>query len=326
MKKKNVLKRFLTWMLVGVLFASMAAVSAETESQSVILNYPQTMQALGYTEPIVLEKMPERVALMSTAPVLALYELGVNIIAVPATSMVEWPEELLAKAQILQAGMDSSFDIETVIALEPDLVIMPYVSQDTYGIVLESVNIPVYYVDAGHTVSYESVKEQTQALIDAFAPESESGANIMQRFAELENRLETLSGELEGKTCMVIQSSPPSHYIQTADGTLGSMARMIGLINVYENDASAMVQMDYEFALEYEPDLVLSVGASTSAEEHQALMEADYADNAEYWATIDAISRGDVIYLPVSYISSAGINIIDRIGALADLVEAHFAQ
>ena len=35
---------------------------------------------------------------------------------------------------------------------------------------------------------------------------------------------------------------------------------------------------------------------------------------------------GDFLYLPVRFVSSAGINVVDNIGELADLVLSHFAQ
>ena len=313
-------------MVLSILTVGLAMGLPCAAAEGVRLEYPANMQALGYTEPVVLDRTPEKVVSMATSPVLALYELGVKLIAVPVSGVVEWPEDLLAGATLLQAGMNSAFDIETVIALEPDLVLMPYASEETYGIVLESINIPVYYVDAGHTVAYESVRMQTQALIDAFAPGSEEGAALMRRFDELEARLAVTREKLAGKTCMVLQSAPPTHYIQTADGTLGSMARMIGLTNVYENGISAMVEIDYEMALGYDPDIVLAVGASATAEEHEAMLLEDFENNREYWYSIRAIAEGNLICLPMRYISSAGINIIDNINALADLVEARYAE
>lgn len=320
------MKKILALILSVVMLMSAAAMASAETDGTITLNYPETLQALGYTEPVVLKSMPEKVVVMSSAPVLALYELGVNMIAIPKTSVVEWPEDLAANAEQLAVTMNTNFDIETVVAMEPDLVIMGYTSQETYGAVLEGVEIPVYYVDAGHTVSYESIKAQTQTLIDAFAPGSEVGAQIMQRFADLESRLDDLGGKLEGKTCMVLQSAPPAHYIQTAGGTLGSMASMIGLTNVYENDASSMVQIDYELALDYDPDVVLAVGMSATGEEHEALMLEDFENNHDYWYSIDAIANGDMICLPVTYCSTAGINVIDNINILADLIEAHFAE
>ena len=304
-----------------------AVPAAETaQTAALTLEYPANMQEKGYTEPLTLTSAPQRVVCMSSTPVLALHEMGVPMVAIPASSVVEWPEDLAASAQQLQLAHNTNFDIETVVALEPDLVILGYTSQETYGAVLEGAGIPVYYVDAGHTVSYDSILAQTQALVDAFGADTEVGADILQRFADLEARLEEVRAQLAGKTVMVLQSAPPSHYIQTNGGTLGSMAEMLGLTNVYENDASSMAQLDYETALSYDPDLVLCVGMSKTGEGHRALMEEDFANNPDYWNSIPAIAAGDVIYLPVSYISSAGINVVDNINALADIVLNHFAQ
>ena len=308
--------------------ADTAAEAGESEAEpaGVTIEYPANMQQRGYTEPVVLEAMPQHVACLSSSPVLALYEMGVPMVAIPASSVVEWPEDLAAAAEQLQLSHNTNFDVETVIALEPDLVIMGYTSQETYGNVVSDAGIPVYYVDAGHTVPYDSIKMQAEALVNAFGADSEAGAAMLRRFDGLEARLEDVRAQLEGKTVMVLQSAPPTHYIQTSDGTLGSMAEMIGLTNVYENGASSMVQLDYETALSYGPDLVLCVGMSETGEGHQELMEADFANNPEYWNSIEAIANGDILYLPVRFVSSAGINVVDNISELADLVLAHFAQ
>ena len=187
-------------------------------------------------------------------------------------------------------------------------------------------DIPVYYVDAGHTVSYESIKLQTEVLIDAFGKDSETGKEMLKAFADLEDKLSETAKKLEGKTYMALQSSPPSHYIQTSGGTLGSMADMLGLTNVYTNDAASMAQIDYETAIDLDPDIVLCVGMSPTGEGHKALMEEDFANNPEYWNSIPAIANGDIIYLPVYFISSAGINVVDHINELADIILTHFGE
>ena len=161
------------------------------ETQGVTIEYPQNMQEKGYTQPLQLEQMPQRVVVMTKAPVLALHELGVKMIAIPEGGVTSWPEELDAATEKLNTAMNSNFDIETVIALEPDLVVMGYTSQEAYGQALDDAGIPVYYVDAGHTVPYESVKAQTQVLADAFAADQQAADSLMQGFVKLEERLST---------------------------------------------------------------------------------------------------------------------------------------
>ena len=303
-----------------------AEASSGAAAAGVTIPYPANMQEKGYTDPIALATRPAKVVCMSSTPVLALYEMGVNMIAIPTSTVVTWPEDLAANARQMQLAHNTNFDIETVVALEPDLVLLGYTSADTYGKVLTEAGVPVYFVDAGHTVSYDSIKSQTEALAEAFGRDDEAGAAVMRRFAGLEARLEGVREKLTGKTVIVLQSAPPSHYIQTSGGTLGSMAEMIGLTNVYSNGAHHMAQLDLETAIDYDPDIVLCVGMSPTGEGHRQLMEEDFAKNPDYWNSIPAIAQGRVLYLPVSYVSSAGINVIDNISTLADLVLAHIGE
>lgn len=104
------------------------------------------------------------------------------------------------------------------------------------------------------------------------------------------------------------------------------MADMMGFTNVYENADASMAQIDLEQALEYDPDLILCVGASVDAAGHQELMEEAYALNPDYWYSIGAVERGDVLYLPINYIATSGILVIDEINGLIDLIAEHYAQ
>lgn len=77
-----------------------------------------------------------------------------------------------------------------------------------------------------------------------------------------------------------------------------------------------------EQALSYEPDLLFCVGGSKTAGEHQQVMEEDFAKNPEYWNNIKAIREHEVIYLPIKYVATAGINVIDNINELIDIIDA----
>ena len=284
------------------------------------LEYTPTLKTYGFTEPVVLKAKPQRVVSLVHTPVLALHEMGIKQVAVPQAAMLEWPADLVKDAKLLNVSMNSNFDIESVIALEPDLVIVGYQSKDTYGKILDREKIPVYYVDAGHVVSYESIKELTDVLIKAFGQHNAGAEAITDRFNKLEARMAEKRQENKGQKVMVLQSAPPRHYIQGKDGTLGSMLNMLGYENVYQNNK--MVLIDLEQALSYEPDLLFCVGGSKTAAEHQQVMEEDFAKNPEYWNNIKAIREREVIYLPIKYVATAGINVIDNINELIDMIDA----
>lgn len=316
--------------IVCVLSLAVGAFAQAPEEQKFVMTYPEDMQALGFTEPLVLERVPQRIVCLSTAPVLALYEMGAKLVGIPSSRVVSWPEKLKESTETVQfsAMSSSDFDYESIVALEADLVLVGSSSTEV-GEQIQALGIPVYYVFAGHTVSYDNIKNQTAALTSAFSVDEAStakGEEIMSRFTTLEDRLAAVQPVYAGKKVMVLQSGDTSnHYIQTARGTLASMAAMMGFENVYENEASSMTKLDFEQALDYNPDLVLCVGGGT-AQEHQALMEQAYSENEAYWYSIDAIKNGDVIYLPVEFCSTAGIHVVDSINTLIDCIEAFYAE
>ena len=196
------------------------------------LPYPKALEKYGITGSVTLAKKPERVVALTNTPVLTLHALGVNLVGIPATKIVQWPEDLKQHAKEFQTGMRSNIDLEGVIALQPDLVIVGYHARDTYGKILEREKIPVYYVDAGPTVSYDSIKELTLILVDAFGKESEAGMKIKERFQQVEKEMENARQQNQGKRVMVLQAAPPRFYLQNKNGTVGSMLQLLGFTNV----------------------------------------------------------------------------------------------
>ena len=291
-------------------------------SEKIVLEYSPELAEMGFKDPVVLPKRPERVVSLVHTPVLALHEMGVKQIIIPENKMFAWPEDLAKGAKEFNVSMNDNFDIETIIAEQPDLVIVGYQAKDSYGKILEKEKIPVYYVDAGHIVPYKSIKNLTENLIKAFGKDNPGAIAIEQRFAALEKRMEAKRVDNKGKRVMVLQSGPPRHFIQNREGTLGNMADLLGYENVYQDTKAKLVLLDKEQALSYHPDLLLCVGGSPTAEGHQKVMEEDFARNPEYWNSISAIRDGRVVYLPIKYVASAGINVIDNINELIDILEA----
>ena len=90
---------------------AVSAAEVDTEGKFV-LEYPEDMQELGYTDPIVLDEVPERVVSLSAAPVLALYELGVNLVGIPNSMVVTWPEDLQENTENVSFSVMSPDDFD----------------------------------------------------------------------------------------------------------------------------------------------------------------------------------------------------------------------
>lgn len=300
---------------------SQDAEAQEKQETKFELKYPAHMAVYGYTGSLVLEKEPKIIVSLSTYPVLTMFEMGIDLAAVPSTKVISYPEDYAGV--ILPGMMSDTFDIEMVVSLEPELVFMPVSSAGQYGAALEELEIPVYYLALTGIDVYDLVKEQTQALVDAFSTTEEKkvlGEAIMGKFAASDAGLKKIAEQVEGKTVMSITvSGETSIYMNSESSTLGSMLKRCGLTNVYipsgETTGHSMAQMDMEKSLEYNPDLIVICGSST-LEDNKALMDAIYALNPEYWDSYAAFKEGRVIYLSSAYVSTAGINIINNLDSL----------
>ena len=100
-------------LLIAVMLAAVLAVggcgadktAGQQSSGKIVLRYPEALQQYGFKEPVVLDKRPQRVVSLAHTPVLALYEMGVNQVAVPQNKMFSWPDELAKNAQELNTAM-----------------------------------------------------------------------------------------------------------------------------------------------------------------------------------------------------------------------------
>ena len=270
-KKMRVLVIGISTMLMIGMFAGCSAkntgVSGSNDSQVVAsedsvekefrLEYTEIMKQQGFTEPIVLESKPERVVCVSTSTTPLLFEVDASLVGIPTSTIFETPSDYTGEK--LQSLMSDDFNIETVVALNPDLVIIPSSSKEQYGDALESSNIPVYYTNSGHSATYESVVQEAEVIINAFGKDSENAKKVLQSFDDLDKKMEESKKALEGKTVMILATT---QYIQSKSGTAGSMADMIGLTNVYENEQAGMVPLDQETTLGYNPDVILAIGSS----------------------------------------------------------------
>lgn len=293
------------------------------------LSYPESMTAQGF-EPLVLESEPTRIVCTATSSVTTLHKMGASIIAMPSSVATADIAEENPDITLIKSLMSDDFNIEDIVALNPDLVIISTSYKDSYGETLENLGINVYYQAAGHGVAYETVKSEALCLIDAFSVDDESTAKgnaLKESFEDIEKRCAELSETYSDKSVMVLQAGGVGYvYGQTSNGTLGSMMRMLGFNNVADTTAAAsMFEIDYETALVGQPDLLVVVGAG-DADATKAVMDEIIAANPDYWNAMTAVTDEQILCLGVEYIATYGIQYVDELAALTDIVADFYAE
>lgn len=292
-----------------------------------ILEYPSFVEGM---DPIVLDSVPETVVCLTTAPVLALYEMGVNVVIVPSTSVIDYPEDLRANAEIVTAVTSDDFDIENVIGKNPDLVFIPSSAYDKYGSFLEDAGIPTYIVSTAMLVAdhYEIIKGETDVFTRAFVKDEASEAKareILGRFDDLDAKIEEATKVLTGKTYLSAMANPNGFFVQQDTSTLPGVLNKFGMKNCYDAKmGEATAPIDLETVVGLENDLQVFVYTTMDPDVAKESVLATVANQQELWDTVKAIQDDNVLYLTTNYWVFGGIQILDSIDSLIDMLMEMF--
>lgn len=300
------------------------AAAEETEAQKAdgfSIRYPSYLtETVG--ESLEMDEKPEHIICLSNSALQILVRCDIQPIAItsPGTGIdyPDWVDEL----PVIETGM-SEVDSESIISMEPDLVIMGSHLQEDYGPILEGAGIPVYYTSEGPSITYNEVKEEATVLSEAFGGEEEK-EEILAEFEALENRAAEYKESHESKQMMILFSAPPS-YQQTSQGYLGSMLSMLPFENMSDtliDPSSRTAPLDLEKLVEINPEILFAISPTMStAEALQASYEEEFANNPQIWDNLQAVSNDNIIYLSNEYVTSKGIQIIKSMNALMDMLE-----
>lgn len=310
--------------ILSLVMLMAVAVVASAESEEMTLYYPSYMQE-SEGETLVLGEKPERIVCLSNAALQVLVRCDIRPIAVTSlSSAVEYPE-WVSELPVISVAMDS-LDIESVIAMEPDMVIVGSYQKETYGQQLADAEIPVYYTSEGPSIAYNETKEEAIALTRSFGTE-EMVAEVEAEFAAVEARAAEYGATHDSQTMMIFFHMPGS-YQQTSQGYLGSMLSMLPFENLSDtlvDPASRTVPIDVETAISQNPDVIFAISPTAPAAEMlQATYEEAFAENAELWNQLDAVANGNIVYLSSEYVTSKGLQIVNSVNALIDLLEAKY--
>jgi iron complex transport system substrate-binding protein len=230
-----------------------------------------------------------------------------------------YPE--IADIPIIGSMSRNTFDTESVVSLNPDLVIMPlmrYEAAKENIQLLESAGIPVLIVDFWKS-PLENTQESTLLLGKVMGKE-ERAENIAEFYGEqmdlVYSTLNSIDSETSTSQTVYVEygSRGPSQYgITFTDSNWGPMLTKLGAANVAEGVAS-MSAIDPEYLLSQNPDIIIiagqywpenpdsmGLGYSTSLEESQDDLQGFCTRSG--WDKLTAVENNNVhaIHHGISY-------------------------
>ncbi len=255
---------------------------------------------------IHLPAPPRRIVSLAPSITEILFAIGAGDMVAGVTQFCDFPSEATRKPKV---GYGSP-NVESLIALQPDLVLAPqdFVKPDLVAS-LDRLHIPVFFL-AGRTV--DGVLAQVQTLGRMVEREAEAAALVMElrrRIAAVKQRVQ---GQAPVRVLYVLNSEP---LITVGPGSfIDQLIGLAGGINIAAKSHDAYPRLSIETVLLEDPEvLIFPVGATEGmAEEQQRIWQR--------WTGLSAIKRGRVHHVPADWLNRPGPRIVEGLDHLATIL------
>lgn len=295
------------------------------ESTLLLLVIAFALSACEISTPVVIPQETERVAkddlgrdvvlppeikrAVSLAPSLTemIFAVGAGERLVGVTTYCNYPE---AAQKIAKVGDTQTPNIETIIALKPDVVFVSTASQlEAFMSTLDSQGIAVYVIDSKDV---DDVLNDLATLGELFETKEKSSRLLESLIA----RIGVVKGEIVGdsRPRVFVQISRDPLYTIGEDSFLTGIVEAAGGVSVTKDVATAYPTLSKETALALNPD---------------AIILSDSEDNREpndVFKNSPAVKNGRVIRVNADIISRPGPRLVDALEKIASELHSQTIQ
>jgi iron complex transport system substrate-binding protein len=271
---------------------------------------------LGHT--ITLEKPAQRVASLAPSNTEILFAIGAGAQVVARDSFSDYPEQANQITNI--GGGFGEIDTETLVSLQPDLVLMAEINPVEQVQTLENLGLKVFYLN--NPKDLEGMYENLRIVARLVGHEGEANTlieGLQVRVAEVDKKVANVSDqplvfyELDGTDPNAPWTSGPSTFIDLL------LARAGGN-NLGNSLDGAWVQISVEELIAKDPDIIL-LGDFT----YGGVKPEDVIARPG-WDTITAVQNQRVYPFDDNLVSRPGPRMVDGLEALAKLLHPELSE
>jgi len=246
--------------------------------------------------------------MLSLAPSITemLFALGLDEQIVGVTEYCDFPVAAQTKPKVGYANPN----VETIVALKPDLVLAPrdFLRADLQA-KLEQIKIPTFILDAK---TLEDIPLQIQTLgriVERTSKADAVAAAIRQRLAEIHRKAESLQPR---RVLYVLNSEP---LITVGPGSfIHQMIGLAGGINVAAQAATPYPRVSMEMVLKEDPEvLVFPVGAVEAVRRSEQ-------QQWQRWTSLSAIKHQRISEISSNLLNRPGPRIVEGLEQLAKAI------
>jgi iron complex transport system substrate-binding protein len=266
---------------------------------------PRTfVDALG--RKLFLAKAPSRVVSMAPNVTEILFALGLEEKVVAVTPFCDYPPEAQSKTHL--GGTNPS--IEQIIALKPDLVLVPQdIIRPDLLQSLDRVKIPTFVLQAAELEDVLAQIQATARLFDRSKAGDELAATLRQRIAAVKERTQALT---HPRVFYVLNSDP----LQTVGpgSFIHQLIEAAGGANIAADTSTAYPRFALEEVVARDPELIVfPVGTA------EGIPEEDQ-QQWQRWSTLSAVKHNRFVLVPSVLLDRPGPRIVEGLELLAKAI------
>lgn len=230
-----------------------------------------------------------RIVATSPATVDIMARLDVDLAGVPNSTLSEIPARYDGAVRV---GTAMGPDMEIIKTLDPDWVIGPASLQTDLKPKLEAAGLKGIFLNLE---SVEGLYKSVEQLGEMFGRQDEAEAMI-DEFSAFYYEYSRENTDREPPTVLVLMGLPGSYVVATGESYVGSLVRLAGGINVYEDEEADFITANTEDMQARDPDIILR--AAHAMPEDVVQMFKDEFETNDIWKHFRAVEEGRVYDLP----------------------------
>ena len=257
---------------------------------------------------VTMPAQVERIVSLAPSVTESLYAIGAGDLLIGRSSFDDFPPEVLDVAEV--GGFSANdISVETIVALEPDVVIAGSTLQEPLIDAFEAVGIP-YFLSTpdGLDEVYEALavfgqltdhEDEAQAVVD----------DMQERVAAVDAIVSAIP---DGERLTVFYEVWDEPLLTAGPGTfIGQMIVIAGGVDIFADVKVPWSEVSTESVIERQPQVIL--GPATHADG----LSLEVLNARPGWDSIPAVQNGAVYLLEDNVISRSGPRVVDAIELIA---------
>jgi iron complex transport system substrate-binding protein len=262
----------------------------------------------GTGREVTLEAAPESIISLSPSNTEILFAVGAGNSVVGVTKYCDFPAEAQGLPKVGGFSADS-ISIETIVSLQPDLVLANGSGQESVITALEQASIKVIAVNA---TSFEDVYANIEMVGKITGHETEAIAvvdGMKARVAAVAEKIASVPQEDRPTVFWEVWDEP---LMTAGPGTfIGQMIEKAGGINIFGNLSEDYPQVSAEEIITRNPAVILG------PDSHGDKLIAEQLAARPGWDQIDAVKNNKIFLIDGNTSSRPGPRLVDALEAIA---------